>query len=354
MADEEKPLPASERQIDKFREDGQVATSKELVSALSLTTGMMALFYLLPSFSIGIWKVLSYSHHQMVSGELHVSELLELASLSVQTLGVPLMTVLLANAAVVLVASAAMTGFNATWKAMTPNLERLDVLNNFQQNFLSAAPFVALAKGVLISGLLAWSVWSAVEGRLPDIMVLASRPVEGQIDYVKDLAEAVLERTLPIALAIGTLDLLYQRWRMDQRMRMSVQEARDEQRDVEGDPQVKAKRKQRARQLSVRQSLAKVAQADVIVTNPTHYAVALRYRRNENAAPVVIARGVDHLALQIRQEAMRHDVMIIENRPLARALYAKARTGSAIPSEFYAAVAEVLAVVYKRRRKRVG
>jgi flagellar biosynthetic protein FlhB len=150
------------------------------------------------------------------------------------------------------------------------------------------------------------------------------------------------------------LDLVYQRWQLSQRMMMSVQEVRDEHRESEGDPQIKAKRKQRQRQLATRQSLAKVALADVVVTNPTHYAIALRYRRQENAAPVVVARGLDHLALQIRQEAMRNDVMVIENRPLARALYAKAKVGAAIPAEFYPAVAEVLAVVYRRRRRKAG
>lgn len=354
MADEEKPLPATDRQISKFREDGQVATSKELIAALSLSTGMLALFYMLPNFSVGIWELLTYSRSRMVLGELNTQELIWLGGMALRTVGVPLIGVLLASTAVVLVGSLVMTEFNFSWKAMTPNFDRLDIFQNAQQNFFSSAPAVALVKGVLVSVLLAWSVWSTVEGHIPDIMVLASRPVEGQVDYLRDLTAAVLERTLPIALAIGALDFVYQRWRMDQRMMMSVQEVRDEHRDVEGDPQIKAKRKQRARQLATRQSLGRVAQADVIVTNPTHYAIALRYRRDENAAPVVIARGVDHLALQIRQEAMRHDVMIIENRPLARALYAKAKVGSAIPSEFYAAVAEVLAVVYRRRRRRIA
>lgn len=354
MADEEKPLPATERQIQKFREDGQIATSRELIAALSLCSGMLALFYVLPAFSVGIWQLQNWCRNRMITGELNIQELLWMGQIAMRTVGVPMMWVLLASSAVVLAASLVINNFNFTTKPLTPNLDRLDIIQNAQQNFFSAVPAVSLLKGILISVLLTWSVWSVVQGRIPDIMVLASRPVQGQVQYIANLTAAVLERTLPIALAIGTLDFLYQRWRMDQRMMMSIQEVKDESKDIEGDPQVKAKRRQRQRQLSMRQNLAKVAQADVIVTNPTHYAVALRYRRDENAAPMVLAKGVDHLALQIRQEAMRHDVMIIENRPLARALYAKAKVGAAIPSEYYAPVAEVLAVVYRRRRRRVG
>jgi flagellar biosynthetic protein FlhB len=352
MADEDKPLPATDRQVEKFREDGQVAVSRELLAALSLSVGVLGLYYLLPQFSLGVLQFLIYDRSRMVRGELDIPELLSLGQLGMTTVGVPMLLVLVGSTAVAILSGLVMTGFNFTWKAATPNLDRLDVMQNAQQNFFSAMPFVGLLKGTLISILLAWSVWSTVQGRIPDIMVLASRPLEGQVEFIKNLTALVLEHTMPIALAIGALDFVYQRWQLDQRMMMSVQEVRDEHKDSEGDPQVKAKRRARQRQLSARQSLAKIAQADVVVTNPTHYAVALRYRRQENAAPVVIARGVDHLALQIRQEAMRQDVMIIENRPLARALYAKAKVGAAIPSEFYAPVAEVLAVVYRRRRRK--
>lgn len=354
MADEEKPLPATDRQIEKFREDGQVATSRELIASLSLGSGMLALFYLLPNLSHGIWELFSYSRNRMVLTDLNIPELVHLLGVSMQTLGLPVVLILSASAAVTLIASLVITNFNVSWKALTPNLDRLDILNNAQQNFFSSMPVVNLLKGLLVAGLLAWAVWSSVENRIPDIMVLASRPMQGQVQYLASIVAQVMERTIPIALAIGALDFLYQRWRMNQRMMMSVQEVRDEARDVEGDPHIKSKRRQRQRQLATRQSIGRVASADVIVTNPTHYAVALRYRREENAAPVVVARGVDHLALQIRQEAMRQEVMIIENRPLARALYAKAKVGSAIPSEFYAAVAEVLAVVYKKRRRRTA
>jgi flagellar biosynthetic protein FlhB len=123
-------------------------------------------------------------------------------------------------------------------------------------------------------------------------------------------------------------------------------------REQDGDPLFKARRRQMARQIAFSRQIADVQRADVVLTNPTHYAIALRYRKEEAAAPIVLARGVDALAMQIRAEASRNDVPTIENRPLARALYAKAKVGRPIPKDFFGPVAQVLAVVYKRRAAR--
>lgn len=354
MAEEEKNLPASERRINKAREEGRVATSRELSAALSLGAGMLALFYLLPALGAGIWELFTYTRTQMLSNELVATDLLWAAGIALATVGVPLVAILASADAVAIAAGLVSTRFNFAPEVLTPKLEKLDVFKNAQQTFFSATPWVQLLKGSLISLLLLWAIWTTVEDRMGTIMVLSSRPMSGQIAFIQEIAAAVLQRAIPVAIAIGILDFVYQTWKLDQDLMMSTQEMKEEYKEAEGDPQIRAKRKQRQRQLSVRQSLAKVATADVIVTNPTHYAVALRYRRNENAAPVVVARGLDHLALQIRQEASRHDIMIVENRPLARALYAHAKVDAAIPAEFYAPVAEVLAVVYKKRRRRAG
>jgi len=154
-----------------------------------------------------------------------------------------------------------------------------------------------------------------------------------------------------VALAVGGADFAWQRYHMSEQMMMSRQDVRQEHKESEGDPQVRARRRALARQAAMRQ-LVDVSRADVIVTNPTHYAVALRYRKAENASPIVVARGLDHLALKIRQEGGRHDVPIVENRGLARALYARSRVGAPIPSEFFGPVAQILALIYRRRRRK--
>ena len=133
-------------------------------------------------------------------------------------------------------------------------------------------------------------------------------------------------------------------------MMMSREDLKEEQKQSEGDPYMKQARKQRQREIALGQMLQNVPKADVVITNPTHYAVALRYRKNEAPAPVVVARGVDHLAMRIKTEAIRSDVPQIENRQLARALYATSKVGHMIPEDLYAAVARVLAVIWRRRR----
>lgn len=350
MAEEEKSHQPTDRRIQKAREEGRVATSRELLAAITLGVSMLSLFYFLPAAGRGVQEMLSYSVRQATRGDLGIPEALELLDLCLRSVGLPVVAILATGTATALLTGLVVTGFNYTVQAIEPKWDRFDLIQNAQNAFFSRQPWVQLLKGLLICLLLLWAVWTTVEDRLNSIMVLSSRGLEGQAQFIKALMASVLQRAVPVAIGIGFLDLLYQRWHLEQQLMMSTQEIKDEQKESEGDPQVRSKRKQRQRQLAMRQSVGSVAKADVLVTNPTHYAIALRYRKEENASPVIVARGTDEVALKLRQEAMRHDIVVIENRPLARALYAKAIVGAAIPREFYAPVAEVLAVVFRKRR----
>ena len=354
MADEEKSQPATERRISKAREQGQVAMSTELLAALSMGAGLMVLFYVLPEMGAHIRELLAYGRIQATRNTITTADVLWFGWISIKAMGVPVLTILGCSAAVALLGGLVSTNFNYTLQPLTPSFKSFDVISRVKQLFFSAQPWVSLIKGMVICLLLIWSVWNTVSHHINAILLLSGRSLDGQATFLLMITSAVLQRALPLAIGIGILDLVYQRWNLDQKMMMSHQEIKDEHKETEGDPHIRARRRQRARQMAMRQSMANVANADVIVTNPTHYAVALRYRRDENAAPVVVARGVDHIALKIRQEAALHDIMIIENRPLARALYARTKAGAAIPSEFYAPVAEVLAVVFKRRRRKAS
>lgn len=354
MADEEKSLPATERRISKAREEGQIAMSRELLAALSMGAGFLALFYLMPTIGNHLRELMAYSRIQATRDTITLPDVIWFGWIALKSLGLPVLTILGCSSAVAMISGLLSTDFNYTTKPLEPSFKGFDVISRVQQIFFSAQPWVSLIKGLLICLLLIWSVWSTVSHHIDAILLLSGQTIYGQASFLSMLTSSVLQRAVPLSIGIGFLDLIYQRWHMEQQLMMSHQEVKDEHRDTEGDPQIRQRRRQRARQMSMRQSIANVANADVIVTNPTHYAVALRYRREENAAPVVVARGVDHIALKIRQEAALHDIMIIENRPLARALYAKTKAGSAIPSEFYAPVAEVLAVVFKKRRRKAS
>lgn len=350
MAEQEKTEEATERQISRFREQGRVANSRELVAALALVAGVGALVIGIPALGQAVLGLRGALSEAIPDGELTNRETVHVFTLIASRVGPVLVLVLAVPAVVAILTSSLLTGFNLAPDALAADPARLDAFSNFQQQFLSVTPWVSLAKGVAIAACLGWAVWSGLAVHLESLPGLARLPVAGQVAMASGIVSSVLERALPAALAIGALDYLYQRWKMGEDMKMSREDVKQDHKDSDGDPQIKARRRARARQLALGSSVRAVKNADVVIANPTHFAVAIRYRKDENAAPVVLARGVDEVALRIRAEATRNDVAVIENRPLARALYARSRAGLPIPREFYAPVAQVLAVVLRRRK----
>lgn len=282
--------------------------------------------------------------------ELRVEDVVALGAAIGHAVGPALLVILAGAFLATAAAGTASTGFNVAPKSLGLHWERLDVMAAAREAWGSSQPWIALAKGLLVAGLLGWATWSCAAEHLDAVPGLAAAPAAAQLGFAAEILRDFVQRVLPVALGIGAADYLWQRFRLSQQMRMNKQEIRDEHKEQEGDPQLRSRRRQRQRQIALGSSLRAVRTAQVVITNPTHYAVALRYRREENAAPVVVARGLDHLALRIRAEATVHDVPIIENRPLARALYARAKLGKPIPAEFYGPVAQVLAIVFRRRR----
>ncbi len=348
-SEQEKTEDASERRIQQFRDEGKVAQSKELSAAIGLTVGAGTLLAAFPMMSDGFAALFDALNERISDHELTQEDVSSLALTIAMNIGPPLMLVLAASAFSTLIAGLLVSGFNVAPAALEVKFERLDPLQNAKSHFLSVQPVVALIKGIAVASAVSWAAWSAIETRMDALPVIASVDVRGQLEFMTELIQSFFQRVLPVALAVGAADYGWQRYQLSEQMRMTKEEVKQEHKEQEGNPQVKAKRRQRQRQLAMGQMLRKVQEADVVVVNPTHYAIALRYRKGEGGAPIVLARGVDHLALKIRAEANRHEVPIIENRALARAMYAKSRLGFPIPAEFYGAVAQVLAVVYRRR-----
>ncbi|MFK7929253.1 MAG: flagellar biosynthesis protein FlhB [Myxococcota bacterium] len=236
-------------------------------------------------------------------------------------------------------------------KALEPKLDKLNPINGFKQNYFSWTPLVELGKGlgklVLLGGVVTWGVWDRV-GVLPE---LASADVRGFMEELVDLTGVVVLLALPVVLVLGAADYAYQAWKTSDDLKMTDEEMKQQHKEQDGDPQWKGRRRQRQRQLAMGTLVQALGDADVIVTNPTHFAVALRYKRDVDAAPVVVAKGVDHRALHIRALAKDMGIPRIEDRPLARGLHANVPVGHPVPEEWYGPVARVLAVVYRRRRK---
>ncbi len=354
MADsaQEKIHQPTERKLKKAAEEGQLARSREISSAAILVAGGLALAYgsqplvdALQQLTLRAFVVDSSSTFGEAEA-LGWSRLM--LSTLVQALWIPLGALFLAA----LLAGLAQSKGQLATKALEPKPERIDPLKGFQQKFLSWTPLVEMGKGIGKLLALGWITWIAIRSSIDELPSLATLGAADMLQRLVDLGWTILLAALPLVLIIAAADYAYQWWKTNEDQKMSTQELKDERKETDGNPQVKQARRQRARQIAMGMGLKRVQEADVVVTNPTHYAVALRYRREEAPAPVILAMGLDHMALKIRAEASRHDIPQVENRTLARGLYGKGRVGKMVPEELYAAVAQVIAVVYKRREAR--
>ncbi len=351
MADEgaEKTEQASERKLEKAREEGQVPSARELGAAVSIGAGLLGLIAALPALGESLVTLTRVAFRGAMIGELSAASVSTITLGVFATVGPPVLLALTPAMVTGIAVGLLTTQFNLTLDVLEPKPERLDPFAGFQK-LISPDSLESIAKGLIACGIVGGAAVSVANAHSSWLPAAAGLTAGSQLRSMLALAEALAWRLVPAAAAMGAADYLFQHWRLAQRMMMTRQEVKEENKDSEGDPQLRAQRKRRARQLAMGSLSRDVAKADVIVTNPTHYAVALRYRPKESSAPIIVARGVDAVALRIRSLAMKSDIAIIENRALARALYARGKVGHAIPADLYGPVARVLAVVFRRRR----
>jgi flagellar biosynthesis protein FlhB len=240
----------------------------------------------------------------------------------------------------------AQVGFVLSAEAMKPSWEKVNPFSGFKRLFSARTTFEGV-KAVLKLFLFSWIAYAAVMGQWSELANLSYLPPSQAAAKVGAVVHTVLVRIAAVWLVLAVADYIFQRKQLDKQLRMTKDELKREMKEQEGSPEIKAAMFHRRRKL-LRGGLAKrMKEADVVVTNPTHFAVALKYKRNEHHAPVVVAKGQDYLALKIREIAGQEDVPIVENPPLARALYKNCEVGDFIPRDMFGAVAEVLAYVYK-------
>ncbi|MBI5512165.1 MAG: EscU/YscU/HrcU family type III secretion system export apparatus switch protein [Deltaproteobacteria bacterium] len=246
------------------------------------------------------------------------------------------------------VVGVAQAGFRVNTDALGFKFERLDPIGRLKDLFSLRRGGGEAAVGLLRVGLVGYVSWGALHRELPGLLSLSRVPVDAAWDGVSRALVRVGLDALGTLVLVAGVDYAWSWWSLEREMKMSRKELLEEQKAQEGDPKAKGRLRSRARALARKRSLANVRKADVVVTNPTHIAVALRYAPGD-AAPLVVAKGHDELALQLRAEARRHGIPILENRPLARALDAEVPLGRPVPGRHFAAVARVLAWVYRVR-----
>jgi len=348
----EKTEEPSEKRREEFRERGEVARSKDAVSVLILFCAVAYFVGFGPKLYDSFCASLVHFFDMRGVVEMTPESFIRLSNdqlLNMGTLVAPLIGMLLF---VSIFGNIAQVGFIFTTKPLEPDLEKLNVFTKFIPTFFSKQAvgnlFFSLVKIAIVGGI----IWATVGGDQDKIRALATLPLTASMRFVIERSlEMLLNVTLALIL-IAVADYFWNRYAMEEKMKMTRQELKDESKEQEGNPHLKGAMRRRARDIVQKKMKAAVPTADVIVNNPTHISVALRYRQGVDAAPIVVAKGADLMAMQIRKIATEHGVPMVENVPLARALYKHVKVGKHVPAQFFRAVAEVLAYVFRLRAKR--
>lgn len=342
----DKTEQATPKRLEEAQRKGQFARSAEVQTAFVFVSGLGALV----SSGSEIWRSLgnsmlsTFAHlHEMNVSEQMVGQYFVDA---IKVVGHCTAPVVVAAVVAGLFAGVLQTRFRTSPEAMEMNWERVNPMNGFTRMFSARAAVPALV-GIVKLGLLVGLSAGAVERIMRDPMFYTPVDVARIATFMADSAVGLGTRLVMGVIGLAAIDYGYNIWQNQRDMMMTKQEVKDEFKSQEGNPQVKSAMRRRKRGQSARKMLADVPKADVVVTNPTHLAVALRYDRKTMRAPIVIAKGSRLNALRIREIAKANQVPVIENKPLARMMFKHTRVGGEIPAEVYAAVAEILAYVYR-------
>ena len=350
-SDQEKTEPASPRRLEKSREDGQLPRSPELSTFAVLMAAGSGL-WLMGDHLTGQLKALMKEGLQVPRDIGFDSGLLteRLFDLSSQAL-VAFTPFFVLMVLVAVAAPLLLSGWLFSWKPLTPDFSRLSLIKGVGRMFSLNSLLElskALLKAALIGGAGAWTVWHNKEA----VLSLIAAPLAVGAGHMGDLVAMSFLAIAGTMVLIAAVDVPFKLWDHHRKLKMTKEEVRKEAKETEGDPQVKANIRARQREMARKRMMSEIPKADVIVTNPTHYSVALKYEDGKMRAPRVVAKGSHLLALKIREIAQQHQVPIMEAPPLARALYNHAELGDEIPQTLYNAVAEVLAYIYQLRRYR--
>lgn len=352
-SDLEKTEQPTGRRLEKAREEGQVARSRELNTYIGLMVGGATLWLMGSTLSQQLIKLVREGMTLDTELAFHTELLLpRLHTMSVETLlaFLPLLLIVLVAA---ISSPMLLNGWLFTLKPLQPNFEKLNPITGLGR-FFSLNSLVellkAVAKAIVVGGVAAWAIWHNKDG----VLMLMSQPLAAAIPQMGSLIWGAFLAIMGGMLLIVAVDVPFQLYEHNKKLMMTKEEIRQEAKETEGNPEVKGRVRSMQREMARRRMMSEIPTADVVVTNPTHFSVALRYSESGMRAPVVVAKGTHLMAAKIREVAKEHGVPILEAPPLARALYKHTELGDSIPEALYTAVAEVLAYVYQLRSYRKG
>lgn len=352
----EKTEPATAKKLKDARKEGKVAKSKELTSAFELIVLFLCLRIFIEFIGTNLLSVFTYIYGNM-SDFTRINEG-NMNAKVVSGLFFPviiqwMLTVLPFFAFGFLVAflvSIVQVGWTVSAKPMQPKLSKFNPISGFKRIFSKDTLF-ELVKSIFKVGIIVYIAYTSIRDDANDLFILYDLSLNQAVGLVGNIIFDVGLKIAVVYLVIGFADYAYQKWKFKDEMKMTKQEVKDEYKNTEGDPQIKGRQRRKMQEVSQRRMMQDVPKADVVITNPTHYAVALKYDVEERPAPFVVAKGEDYLALKIKEAAKESGVEIVENKPLARMLYSNVDLGAEIPPELYQTVAEILAAIFQKREQ---
>lgn len=349
MASEEKTEEPTQKKISDAKKKGQVAKSIDLTSAVILLGVTLLLINLGSTYYTNgrlfiIDSMNRITKEPLLSGDIHNVFIYMLKYGLIAAFPVLGLVMILG-----LVSNIAQMGFIISEEGLKPKLDKINPMEGFKRLF-NKRTLVELVKNITKICVIAYVTLSYVKGKIGDILKTSDLNTNGIYPFVKDITDSQLIRLVAVLFIIGIADFVFQKRQLKKDLRMTKQEIKEEYKQQEGDPQIKSRIRQKQRELAMRRMMHDVPKATVVVTNPTHFAVALKYERNVDSAPTVVAKGADLVAFRIKQIAKDNSIPVVENKEIARALYFKVDIDSQVPAELYQAVAEIIAYVYSLKK----
>lgn len=348
MAEEsgqERTETATAKRRTDFREKGQVAQSKEVTTAGLLTLSLVLWIFYAPSFWGDLQQLYRTSIFRLADFEVTGPNVVVLARSLGALLGNLLWPIFLVSLVVGFLSSFLQVGPLLSTKVFKPDISKFDPIKGMKK-FVSKRSAVELIKSLAKVSLIAYVAYLTIANEFDTALSLGMLELNQTLVFIAKVAVLVMAKTCAIMILLAFIDFAFSRYEMEQKMKMTKQEVKEEHKQTEGDPLLKSRIRSMQMQQARRRMMSEVPKADVIITNPTHFSIAISYERETMDAPQIIAKGADHVAFKIREIAREHKIPVIENKPLARALY-KQEIGEQVPEELFTAVAEILAYVYR-------
>ncbi|MBW7473283.1 flagellar biosynthesis protein FlhB [Paenibacillus oenotherae] len=347
---QEKTERATPKKRQESREKGQVAKSADLPAAFILLFVFLSFIMLGDFYQERLLHLFGLMFEQKLLLQITTGNVMSLFSEIMFQVFILLAPIFAIAVIVAILGSYVQIGFLFTGEPLKLKLSKLNPINGFKQIFSmrSLFEFVKNILKLLVIGLIVYlNLWSERD----HIMQLARVPIESIYSFTASLMITLGLEIGALLAVLAVIDYIYQRYEHEKSLRMSKQDIKEEYKKTEGDPLIKGKIRERQRRMALQRMMQEVPKADVVITNPTHFAIALKYDSANMEAPTVIAKGMDYVALRIKEVAKENGVITMENKPLARALYDRSEIGETIPADLFQAVAEVLAYVYKLKGK---